>query len=217
MEKANTLRSENDLIPTRWSLVTRLKNWDDQEGWKEFFDTYWKLIYAVALKSGLSDEEAQEVVQETVITVARSIKKLKSDPTRGSFKGWLLKTTQWRIADQFKKRRPDQKARFHHYHRNGETSQTGTLDRLPHPHWEEMNHLWDQEWERNLIDVALERIKRQVQGKHYQIFFLHVIRHQPARRVAKAMGISIAHLYVIKHRLGRLLKAELKKLKNDLS
>ena len=64
----------NDFIPTRRSLLTRLKNWDDQESWRVFFDTYWKLIYGVAIEAGLTDTEAQEVVQETVITVAKKFK-----------------------------------------------------------------------------------------------------------------------------------------------
>jgi hypothetical protein len=34
----------NNLIPTRYSLLSRLQNWDDQDSWKDFFDTYWRLI-----------------------------------------------------------------------------------------------------------------------------------------------------------------------------
>jgi hypothetical protein len=54
---------DNDSIPTRQSLLARLKDWEDQESWREFFDTYWRLIHATALKAGLSEPEAQEVVQ----------------------------------------------------------------------------------------------------------------------------------------------------------
>src|SRR5437899_9858538 len=115
------------LIPTRRSLLTRLKNWDDRESWKDFFDTYWKLIYGVAIKAGLSDAEAEEVVQETVITVAKKIGDFKADPGHGSFKGWLLKITQWRIGDQFRKRLPlARRSR-----RSDTTSQTGTAERVP--------------------------------------------------------------------------------------
>ena len=90
------------LLATRRSLIDRLADWGDQLRWQEFFDTYSKLIYSAAHKSGLTDAEAQEVVQETVITVAKSIDKLKYDPEIGSFKGWLLQITRWRIADQFR-------------------------------------------------------------------------------------------------------------------
>ena len=64
----------DEWIPTRQSLLTRLKHWDDQEGWQEFFDTYWRLIYGVARKAGLNDTEAQEVVQASVITVAKKMR-----------------------------------------------------------------------------------------------------------------------------------------------
>jgi len=34
------------LLAIRRSLAERLANWDDRKRWQEFFDTYWKLIYA---------------------------------------------------------------------------------------------------------------------------------------------------------------------------
>src|SRR6266705_2859453 len=93
-----------DPIPTRHSLLNRLKDWGDQASWQDFFDTYWRLIYNVAIKAGLTDTEAQEVVQETVIAVANKIAEFKADPARGSFSAWLMRLTRWRIADQFRKR-----------------------------------------------------------------------------------------------------------------
>ena len=93
-----------DSLPTHWTLIHRLRDWDDQESWREFFETYWRLIYGAALKAGLTETEAQEVVQETAITVAKGLRKSELDPARGSFKGWLLHTTRWKIADQFRTR-----------------------------------------------------------------------------------------------------------------
>ncbi len=103
MEQETTTLNE-DLLPTRYSLLSRLQNWGDEESWRLFFDTYWRLIYSVALKSGLTESEAQEVVQETIICVAQNIQKFKRDRRLGSFKGWLRNLTRWRIADQLKKR-----------------------------------------------------------------------------------------------------------------
>lgn len=94
----------DDFLPTRRSLLTRLKHWDYREGWQEFFDTYWKLIYGVGRKAGLTDAEAQDAVQETVITVSRQMPAFKYDPAKCSFKSWLLLITRQRIACQFRKR-----------------------------------------------------------------------------------------------------------------
>src|SRR5205814_8862902 len=99
-----------DPIPTRHSLLNRLKDWGDQASWQDFFDTYWRLIYNVAVKAGLTDTQAQDVVQETVIAVARKIPELKADPAHGSLSAWLVRLTRWRIAEQFRKRREDPRA-----------------------------------------------------------------------------------------------------------
>ncbi len=70
--------------------MSRLKNRDDQESWREFFDTYWKLIHRVAHKAGLHEDEAQDVVQETILSVAKKMPAFKFDPVQGSFRGWLF-------------------------------------------------------------------------------------------------------------------------------
>ena len=92
-----------DYNKTRTTLVVGLKDLEDQKVWNRFFETYWKLIYHAALKAGLKDSEAQEVVQETVISVTKNIESFDYDRSKGSFKGWLMKTTKWKITDQFRK------------------------------------------------------------------------------------------------------------------
>jgi len=42
--------SREEFLPTRWSLLSRLKDWDDQKSWRQFFDTYWRLIYNTGVK-----------------------------------------------------------------------------------------------------------------------------------------------------------------------
>src|SRR5437870_4967847 len=94
-------QARHESIPTRHSLLNRLKDWRDDASWREFFETYWELIYNVARKAGLTDAEAQEAVQETVIGVARKIGEFKTGSQHGSFKAWLLQQARWRIGDRF--------------------------------------------------------------------------------------------------------------------
>ena len=203
----------DDFIPTRATLLQRLKNWQDESSWQEFFDTYWKLIYGVAIKSGMTDVEAQEVVQETVIAVAKKIAEFKTDPAFGSFKAWLLHLTRGRIADQFRKR---QRQGCAQQHRSDKTSTTSTLGKIQDPAGFELEHIWDDEWEKNLIDAAIEKVKRQSNARHYQMFYLHVIKKQSVLRVAKTLGISAAQVYLVKHRIGRRIKREIKHLRTKL-
>ena len=76
-------------------------------GWREFFDTYWRLIFNVARKSGLNDAEAQDVVQNTFIYLSRRMKHFRYEPSRGSFKSWLRVVTPksaWGKRDAFARR-----------------------------------------------------------------------------------------------------------------
>ena len=92
---------END-PSTRQSLLGRLKDWNDDASWQDFFNTYWRRIYGAAIKAGLTEAEAQEVVQETIIAVSKQMPGFKYDPAIGTFKSWLLNQTHWKIADQLR-------------------------------------------------------------------------------------------------------------------
>src|SRR5438552_10865959 len=139
-----------DPIPTRHSLLQRLKDWGDESSWQDFFDSYSGLIYNVAVKAGLSDAEAQEVVQETVIAVARKIGEFRTDPAHGSFSAWLMRLTRWRIADQWRKRQGGVTphsgglADSRTAPRADDTGSTATLERVPDPVGIPLESVWQQ-------------------------------------------------------------------------
>ena len=201
-----------ELIQTRWSLIQRLKNFDDQESWGEFFEAYWRLIYSLASKSGLTHQEAEEVVQETIIAVCRKIEEFRADPAAGSFKSWLLTLIRWRIGDQFRKRARAEVLRHHKSATPDPASEpsTATEERVPDPAGNVLDAVWDEEWEANLLETALEKLKAQVKPNHYQIFYLLAVKEQPASQVAKALGVNIGQVYLVRHRVGRLFKKALK-------
>jgi RNA polymerase sigma-70 factor (ECF subfamily) len=149
----------NDLNPTRRSLVSRLRKWDDQESWQDFFTTYWKLIYSVAVKSGLTDEEAEDVVQETVLSIAKKMGDFKYDPAVCSFRGWLMHVTRLRIIDQLRKRPPTFQPKAVG---DRNPASTATVDRVADPASLTLDSIWDDEWKRNTVDAAMQRVKRRL-------------------------------------------------------
>jgi RNA polymerase sigma-70 factor (ECF subfamily) len=202
MTQMTTIQNE-DFLPTRYSLLSRLQNWEDQDSWKDFFDSYWRLIYAAALKSGLAEAEAQDVVQETILCVARDINKFKRDRTLGSFKGWLRNLTRWRIADQLRKRDP------------ANALLTLESTELPDENDAGLEKIWTEEWQANLMTVAMERVRRHVKEEHYQMFDLNVVRQVPAREVAELLGVNVALVYLAKHRVMALIRREVRLLEKQ--
>ena len=194
---------------TRRSLVSRLKNWDDQSSWNEFFDAYWRLIYSAALKAGLNDAEAQDVTQETIITVSKSIRSFEYDRKKGSFKGWLLNTTRWRIADQFR-RRDKNVVQLHRPDEDG----SNPIENIPDPSSENWTASWDRDWERHVYAAALQRVKTQIAPEQFQIFDCYVNKEWPAAKVAKSLSISLGQVYVAKHRVTTAIKKAVKAIEN---
>jgi len=198
---------------TRKSLIARLDNWEDQRTWDDFYKTYWKLIYAVGLKAGLRSDEAFDVVQETILSIAKQSKKNMYDPEKGSFKAWLMNMTRWRINDQFRKRKKDTAMNISEWDDEGQ--RTSMIERIEDPRSATLERLWDVEWKKNLADAALARVKAQVSPKQYQIFDCYVLREWDASKVQESLGVSMSQVYLAKHRVGKILKKELARLNED--
>ena len=198
-------------LATRGSLLHRLKDCEDQASWQDFYDTYRDLIYRFALKAGLTETEAEDVVQETVIAAARKLPELKYDPAACSFKTWLLNLTVWRIKDQFRKRGPagrDIVAARASVQAADETSRTATIERIADPAGNELEAVWDADWRKTVIEAAMERVKKQANLRDCQMFDLYVLRGWPPREVARTLGVSAGRVYLAKFRIAPLFKKE---------
>ena len=205
------MNPSEDSLATRASLLERLRDWDDQAGWREFFERYWRLVYNVARKAGLADAEAQDIVQETLLSVAKKMPGFQYDPALGSFKGWLLLIVRSRIVDHRRRRavRPPLDATPG----TEEDRDTAFIERLPASGGDDMDRVWQEEWERSILDSALERVKATVAARQYLVFQMTTAQGLSASTVARSLGINVAQVYLARHRVARAVKAEVEKLR----
>ena len=215
----------DEFAPTRQSLLGRLKSWDDQESWRDFLEIYGKLLYGLGRKSGLSDAEAQDALQETLLAVAKEMPRFEYNPALGSFKGWLLEVARRRIVNQFRKRSPGKRQESSERPAIGQAdvrpspgrgepdeARTATIERIADPNSQDLDTLWEREWQQNLWDVALSRVKKRVNAKQFQMFNLYVTQQWPMEMVKSTLGVNAAQVYMAKMRIGRMLKVEIRRL-----
>jgi DNA-directed RNA polymerase specialized sigma24 family protein len=83
----------------------------DQASWREFFDAYWRLIHATALKAGLTDTEAEEVVQEVMIAAAKKMPEFTYEPSQRypSAGSMLAELESLQVGQSVKRRRARQR------------------------------------------------------------------------------------------------------------
>lgn len=194
---------------TRKSLIAKLDNWEDQQTWNDFYRTYWRLIFSVAHNAGLRDDEAWDVVQETILAIAKQSRKNQYDPQQGSFKSWLLNLTRWRINDQFRKRNKDTAM----FIASDDLENNGaTVEQIADDKTQSFEQLWENEWNQHRLKAALERVKAQVNPKQFQIFDYYVLRNWDVAKVRRQLGVSTAQIYLAKHRIKQVLEKELRYL-----
>jgi RNA polymerase sigma-70 factor (ECF subfamily) len=200
--------NEQDSIPIRPSLLDRVKDPGNQGAWREFYETYDRLITRLAMKAGLREDEAKEVVQEVFISVSRNIGDFVYDPAKCSFKHWLSQMVRWRITDQFKKRLPF----------NTIGQEDPVFEELPGPYSaadataSEFEALWEAEWKRQQIEIASTRVGKLVSYKQYQIFCLHVLEGIPVNQVIQRLKVTRAQVYLAKFRVGSLFREQIRSL-----
>jgi RNA polymerase sigma-70 factor (ECF subfamily) len=207
------MNPDDETLRTSWTLIARLKNVEDQDGWREFYELYRRVVVGLAIKSGLRPQEAEEVLQETMASVSKKIQDFAGDPERGSFRAWLLQLVRWRVIDQFRKRLPADPPPP----RSAEES-TGTsaLGGVADPQAADLESLCDEEWRRALLERALQLLQLEVKAEHYQVFHLLLVEQRRLDEAASMVGRSAAQIYLIKFRLTRRLKRIIAGLRQKL-
>ncbi|HLK57173.1 MAG TPA: sigma-70 family RNA polymerase sigma factor [Chthonomonadaceae bacterium] len=69
----------------------------DRQAWETLILRYERLIYGIALRSGLSEDDAADVFQTVCLRLLENLEKLRDD---GHLKGWIILTTKheaWRV------------------------------------------------------------------------------------------------------------------------
>src|SRR5262249_39800692 len=120
---------------------------------------------------------------------------------------WLKNIIRWRVADQLRKRPRSARAMS-----DAGQSEAASLEDIPDPNGSALEAVWEDEWQTQLFEAALERVKRRVKEEHYQAFDLYVIKRWTPARVARFLGIRVAQVYLAKHQLSGLIRKEVARL-----
>jgi len=200
------------MLPTRQSLLSRLRDCEDQDGWREFFETYWRLIYKAARQAGLDESRSQDVVQTTFIYLSRRMPRFRYDPALGSFKAWLLRVTRSRIS-VLRRRAEAKEAGLPEPDLDG--LEVNIWESIPDPSSDHLDEIWQREWEQHIIQTALRRIRARISAQQLLIFELAALEEIPLNQVARKLDVSLMQVYLARHRVGKMFKTEVERLRRE--
>ncbi|MCB9853585.1 MAG: RNA polymerase sigma factor, partial [Phycisphaerales bacterium] len=156
--------------------------------WREFFRRYGPMLLGFARRSGFSEADSQDVVQEVLLAVHKAFTQMESpfDRTRGKFKSWLRGVARHKVQDMRRRRA-----------RQAVTEREASLmiDQAL------LDRDFEFEWRRALLIDCLVETSRQIDPAVYQAFELYAIRGESPAAVAKLLGISRNAVYISKSRV----------------
>lgn len=173
-----------DRSKTRPTLIRKLRDWDDSLSWGAFYDAYGGIIYSMALRKGLSHQEADEARQNTMLAVAKAIGSFEYDAAKGGFRRWLCTIASRRIAEIL--------------HRKIKVSRLeASLDDME-DHLEiadsQDDSISDDEWQRARLQLILGNLREVAPPLQLQIFDLRHNHGWDRARIAKELRVTRARV-----------------------
>ena len=188
----------SDALATRLSLLVRLRNARDDGAWSQFVDIYAPLIFGFARKHGLQDADAADLTQDVLQAVSAGIRRLDYDPRRGSFRGWLFTVARNKLRNFLAAQKLPGRS-------TGDAHAQQRLQELP-AREEDQTAWWDQEYEERVFAWAADQVRGVFQTSTWQAFWQTTVEGKTGPQVARALGLSVAAVYLAKGRVMTRLK-----------
>lgn len=191
-------RLEDQTNPTLISRLRRMPN--DPEAWQQFIDRYGPRILAWCRHWGLQSADASDVMQSVLLKLVGAMQTFEYDPSR-SFRAWLKTLTQHAWLDTVRSVRGNVLA--------GEAA-TARLDSIEAR--DDLVQELQQTYERELLELAMQRVRLQVLPRTWEAFQRTVLEGQPPAQVAAALQTTLVNVYKSRSNVQKRLADEVKHL-----
>jgi len=181
----------------------------NSNAWERLVACYKPTIMAWCRSKGLDEASSLDVVQETFLSVSKSLSKFQSTPGSGAFRAWLWRITQYRILDQ-------RRQRHRQPHGIGGSSIAEKLALVAD------SHLYGQSssialrsafaespFAESPFSAALEKFSQSYESRIWQAFLRTAVDGRSTEEVAAEFNMSAVGVRQLRSRILRRLRTEL--------
>lgn len=187
---------------TSTSLLARLKESPANPSWSVFYRRYAPLVLSFARRKGCDPQQAEDVLQETMLRLVRALPGFRYDRQRGGFRAYLLKVVQNVIWSDLAKASRKRTA-------EAEVHRSVSLPSA------KIEKEWERAWQANLVAEAMDRVRTRITQTTYESFLLYAVEGRSALAVARQLGIDRNAVYQHRNRTIRLLRDEVERIACD--
>lgn len=192
---------------TKQTLLVRIKDKDDQQAWEEFVVYYDSFILRVLRSLRIDSAEEDDLKQEILLKLWKSLKSLDYNPQRARFRTWLGTVIRNKVYDFLRKKQRTVKS--------SPVEDFQVEQQSVDLNEEEMINIIDKEWCKNITQIALKNLESVFSGNAIQVFKLS-LEETPAKKIAEKLDIAENSVYTLRKRVESKLIREIKRLKEDI-
>jgi len=199
MKEASPKSSIAELLPY---VEGHTRTWNDS--WQRLYAGWNDVIVAFCLRQGLNQQSAQNVFQESMITLLRSYQGQAAgyDSRQGSFQAWLWGVVRNRVKSE--RRRHNKEILVAPLQETRDANLSGLASELSEPPLDFGGV--ENEQERQALWVAsLQRVRQRVKHENFEIYAALLEQSSPPAALARKYGKTVNNIYAIKHRCDDLL------------
>ncbi len=188
------------MTDTPLSLLQRLSSQSDESDWRRLFEIYAPLIRRWLAGYGVTETEAEDLMQDVFQALLREIGSFKHNGHTGAFRRWLKLMIVHRLKGFWRARKMESRA-------SGEDAEVilrSMEDPASNP-----NLAWDQEHDAYVVNALLKLVEPHFTISTWQAFRMQVLDGNKARDVANQLGITINAALIAKSRVMKALREEL--------
>lgn len=192
---------------TRASLILRLPDAADVASWDEFVSIYGPVVFRLAVREGMQPADADNLVQEVFVSVARSVSKWLDREDRGSFRAWLMRIARNQAVNMLTRRatRP--------LGTDGEEAER-ILANVPNRDSDILSQ-FDIEYRREIFAWAATQIRKSVSNATWQAFWLTRVEGISITCAAKQLDTSVGNIYIGRSRVMSRLRDLVKQFEDE--
>ncbi|MFK7770461.1 MAG: RNA polymerase sigma factor [Mariniblastus sp.] len=182
----------------------RLQNPQDAEAWEDFVTIYHPMIWSVAKRMGMSDADAADACQNTLLRLTNVVGQWSPNVENASFRGWLFRVSRNCMLRQFERNKK---------HEVSVVDKSGVqfLDQLAASP-EAAESAFQFEFQRHVFAVASEKVRPTVKELYWKAFWMTYVDNIGNVEAAELLGTSVGTIYVARSRVLRRIRDEVTQL-----
>jgi RNA polymerase sigma-70 factor (ECF subfamily) len=174
---------------TTATVLQQLRDFENRSAWESFTERFRRPVVSFAKGMGLSQADAEDAAQETLLAFAEAYRRGQYDASKGRLSRFLFGIA---YRQSLKTRRVAGKGA-------GAGVESAFWSQVPDE--QTATGIWDTEWERTILDRCLDQVKREFEPQTFAAFDLVVREEKSADEVATQLGVPIKSVYNAKHRI----------------